>query len=57
MSLVVLPLNKDIPTGDYVEWGAKGMGAKDLGGKRPGGKRPGSKRPGGKRPRTLHISI
>ena len=40
---MVLPLNKNIPTGDNV-----GVGAIELGGKRPGGKRPGGKRPRGK---------
>ena len=61
---MVIPLNKDIPTGDIFGWGAKdlggknNLGAKDLRGKSSreqktgggGGKRPGDKGPGGKRP-------
>ena len=39
ISVVVLPFNKDIPTGDNGGWGTKDLGAKDLGGKRPRGQK------------------
>ena len=63
---MVIPLNKDIPTGANVGWETKHLGGERLGGQKTERQKTargandqgwgGGKRPGGKKPRTI-ISI